>query len=201
VNQARFISHTDDDGWEIVLQTSESLVPDCYTKDTLFQTSLDCYTTAAKLKEYDTVLGASGNRLTVVSKQVHERMKRKLVTLRTTQSELTVTADHRVVIRGVDGVLSENVAGNLKKGDLVLCGALEQKLTKVMSFVANVEVVELRFDPDDPVETFKAPRWGILTKGQRPGFRLSAFSTLGPFQIEAACESSDRSTRPRCKSL
>mmetsp|Transcript_55494 Transcript_55494/g.104250 ORF Transcript_55494/g.104250 Transcript_55494/m.104250 type:complete len:318 (+) Transcript_55494:1371-2324(+) len=186
VTTAQFINSPVDDGWEIVVQTSPT--NKCFTTDTFFQTSHRSFKFASEIKEYDTVLSLSGRPLTVVYKKIHPRTLRELVTLRTPSAEITYTSNHRVMWKGDDGILTETAAENLKKGDLVLCGAREQKLSNVMKFKSKVEVVELCFDPDDAVESFKAPRWGIFSKGQRPSLRISAFSPLGPSRVETAAD-------------
>lgn len=180
--EVRLVNHPNDDGWEIVGQIDTR--PKCFLTSTIFQTSMDTYATAAKLKEYDTVLSASGKQLTVVSKEVHGKSRRKLVTIITAQSVLTVTADHRVVVQGGAGIPTEKPAVDLRAGDYVYCGLRAQKVSRVVPFEKAVEVVEIGFDPDDPVETFNALRWGILSKGRRRAWVISHFGNLGPHSVD-----------------
>lgn len=59
------------------------------------------------------------------------------------------------------------------------------------------KVVQLGFFPDDPVETFQAPEWGILTKGEAH-HAVGAYGPLGPRNVGDVPDSSEGSSnRPR----
>ena len=74
--------------------------------------------------------------------QVFEPKKRSLRTLRTAQSEITVTSSHRVFVYENDGVCrSERPAKDLKEGDVVQCGQRRQALTKVIESERTTKAV------------------------------------------------------------
>ena len=60
-------------------------------------------------------------------------------------------------------------ASALGWGDVVYVDGRPRALTQVQSFLANVELVDLRFIPDHPLETRLLSRWRILTKGAARG--------------------------------
>ena len=60
-------------------------------------------------------------------------------------------------------------ASALGWGDVVYVDGRPRALTQVQSFLASVELVDLRFIPDHPVETRLLSRWSILTKGAARG--------------------------------
>jgi len=132
----------------------------CYLPATIFEVSAGNYKRADRLQYGDSVQSSAGKTLRVAFHEIHLRQQRKLVTLGTAQAELTVTHDHR--IQGPGGITA---ASDLQVGDLVMCGDRSQSLAKVKPFNQVTEVVEIRFDPDDPVQTRLAPRWGIETLG------------------------------------
>ena len=45
-------------------------------------------------------------------------------------------------------------------------------------------MVELKFFPDYPIETFEAPRWGLGTYGQRHHAAIQARSPFGPLVVD-----------------
>jgi len=159
------VTTTKDGDWTVVGHFSTDTSNRCFMRQTLFQVSNFAYKEAQALKVGDVVLGASGNPLLVSSHEIHKRQDCTLITLRTPQSEITVTDNHRIMVPTPNGLINEKEAGQLNPGDDVICGLRSQKLTKVRRFPTNVDLVEIRFMPDDPIETRVAPRWGILTKG------------------------------------
>ena len=114
----------------------------------------------------DKIRSSSDKFLEVAFVQIHPRVVRTLVTLRTAQAELTVTSDHRIVVVGADDTCKDACAGDLKVGNYVFCGTRQQRLTKVVHRESTTDLVEIRFNPDEPLEARAAPRWGILTKGE-----------------------------------
>jgi len=99
---------------------------------------------AQSLKVGDRVLSHTGFGMEVAFVQHHARELRQLVTLKTTQAELTVPMDHRIAMPG-DRVRH---AGQLAVGDIVMCGKSRHQLTKVMQFTERVALVELGFNLD-----------------------------------------------------
>lgn len=53
----------------------------------------------------------------------------------------------------------------------------------VLVFFFTLKVVQLGFFPDDPVETFQAPHWGILTLGHPHHAEVGAYGPLGPRNV------------------
>jgi len=154
----------------------------CYVKRTVFETPEKEMKPAHLLKVGDQILGSVGQRLSVSYLRLHQKQSCRLVTMRTAQAELTVTFDHRIVVPNSDG--TEKLARELAVGDTVLCGSRPQKLTKLIQYETKAELVEIRFSPDEPVETRMACRYGILTKGQRMPIVVRALGRLGPYKFE-----------------
>ena len=50
--------------------------------------------------------------------------------------------------------------------DFVWCGSREQRVVKVTQYEERAELVEVRFNPDEPIETHMISPHGILTKGE-----------------------------------
>merc|ERR1712032_382510 len=77
---------------------------------------------------------------------------------------------HRVMVPCAAGFstsgATERLARELKSGDRVFCGCRPQQV-KIVQNEASVELAEIRFNPDDPVQGLPLPQWGILTKGAR----------------------------------
>eukprot|EP00930_Biecheleria_cincta_P035157 TRINITY_DN24206_c0_g2_i1.p1 TRINITY_DN24206_c0_g2~~TRINITY_DN24206_c0_g2_i1.p1 ORF type:complete len:613 (-),score=100.27 TRINITY_DN24206_c0_g2_i1:338-2176(-) len=176
VQSLQYVNHADGE-WEVIVQVKDT---HCYLAHTIIQTDGRMLISVIDLQIGDVVRSAAGTRLNVAWKSVHDRMLRPLVRLATAQSELTVTTDHRVLTTGTDGVYSETEAGKLKVGDIVWCGQRQQALTKVSQYNSNVQVVEVRFQPDDPVETFMVPKWGILNLGAPCPYAQRGYGPLGP---------------------
>merc|ERR1712073_14900 len=104
------------------------------------------YKTIDSLEVGERVVGSNGRLLEVSRLQVHPMELRRLVTLCTAQSELTVTLDHRVAVPQSEG--SERLARELCVGDNVLCGSQAAKLVKVVQYEERVELVEVDFNAD-----------------------------------------------------
>merc|ERR1712150_80637 len=75
------------------------------------------------------------------------------------------TQSHRVMIlRGSSQQSSPAVS--LEKGDFVICSdSVPRELQEIRSFVMDVIVYEIVFNPDDAVRSFLPPAQTILTKG------------------------------------
>jgi len=189
------VSNHSDGSWELVGDFTPE--PRCYLRDTLFQTSHHDYRTAQALKVGDMVLSSSGKILEVVEKLMHERARTDLVTLRTAQAQLTTSHDHRIVVPSASGGMSEKAAAELKKGDQAIVGCGSQILTKVLKWPASVELIELRFNPDDPVEARLLPRWAIATKGSRAHCTMQAMGPFGPYHMTEISQPLQNRSRAR----
>ena len=61
----------------------------------------------------------------------------------------------------------------------------------------NLQVIELGFFPDEPVETFQAPQFGVATLGaRRPHAEggvgtVRAFGPLGPCHVDGPLQNAD----------
>jgi len=111
------------------------------------------------------VNGASGQCLRVVGFQHHGAQETWVIDLCAGEAKLSVTAQHRVV-KDTDGMPGVVHAESLQVGDSVLVtGGRSIKLDGVFPRAAHVEVFEVSFDPDEPVEAFLQPPLQILTLG------------------------------------
>ena len=131
------LSASSDGSFELVGHVSPARK--CYLGKTLFQTDFDEYIEARELKVNSDVLGISGQKIRIMSKMVHGRCRRDLVTMHTSQGILTVPADHRVAIEGPNGVATEEDAAMLQQGMFVFCGRRRHQLTRVMEWQRDVE--------------------------------------------------------------
>lgn len=50
---------------------------------------------------------------------------------------------------------------------MVFCGLHVTPLTNVLHYRGRTVLIELVLRPDDPVASFIAPKWGLVTKGSR----------------------------------
>mmetsp|Transcript_129260 Transcript_129260/g.326280 ORF Transcript_129260/g.326280 Transcript_129260/m.326280 type:complete len:401 (+) Transcript_129260:31-1233(+) len=139
----------------------------CYVPMTMFWTSSSTTIEVTHLKPGDKVLDFQGQVLHVAGVQVHDEAQRNMVQLKTRTTSITVTGDHRVLIPGPDGSFAEKLAGDLKTGELVFCAEKPVPLEKVAAHWCSTKVVEVRFEPDHPVQAFIAPKWCLLTKGEQ----------------------------------
>jgi len=165
----------DTDSWEIINASAH-----CYVRRTALKTP-DGFKSVHSFKIGDLVVGQSGNTLEVAYAWPISHQPTKLVHLRTAQAELTVTFDHRVICPN-----GEKIAGELKIGEKVMCGARPQVLSKLTQEVKDVDLMQLRFNPDEPVETLMVKNFGILTKGDPMPMVTKWFGALGPAAFSPA---------------
>lgn len=145
------------------------LVPSsrCFLPRTLLWTSESTAARVESLRVYDTVMNFKGTLITVASIQIHEEDNCDVVELRTREVALTVTSSHRVLIPNDHGTIDTvKYATCLYAGDRVFCGDRPEPLVKVLKHKQRTRCVEIVFEPDDPVESFLAPKWSVLSKGQ-----------------------------------
>lgn len=140
----------------------------CFLPATLFQASSDVYLCAEKVEVGQQVLGVTGSILTVTASRKYPPRKREVVELRTHDTpSLLVTADHRVVVQGDEG-LEDHLAGDLRLGMKVVCNdGKPRELTIAVTSELETAVVALKFTPDEAVAAHMLPTHVILTKGQR----------------------------------
>jgi len=149
-------------------ETQQAMKPpkQCYLPMTMFWTSTSSTIEVTALKPGDKVLDFEGQSLDVVEVRTHAEARRLIAHLKTRTTSLAVSADHRIVVPGpANSPLAEKPAGELKQGDLVFCAEKAVPLEKVSVHWLNTMVVEVSFQPDNPVQSFIAPKWCMLTKG------------------------------------
>lgn len=139
----------------------------CFVPNTMLWTSSSEAKTVECIKAGDMVAGVF-RMLRVTSAEIHVPALRELVELRTRAAYLKVTADHLITVPDLVGRPSASKqAKDLQIGDQVFVG---QRIAEIVSLRASrmrIEAVELHFDPDEPVESFLSPRWGVLSRGHR----------------------------------
>jgi len=151
--------------FEVVEPRHDHAERTCFLKQrTVFLSAAGEWKNVAALQVGDMIRGSADRAVEVMFKKEYPKRRCKLVTLRTSTAELTVTSDHRVAMQG--GTRSEKFAGEVEPGDHVWCGSKPQRVDKVLKFMQRAELVELRFSPDEAVETFLMPHSGISTKGE-----------------------------------
>lgn len=107
-----------------------------------------------------------GDPLQVRAVQVWPEAMCEVVTLRTREAELRVSACHRIAVPAAGGgPPDERLAAELQIGQDVVCGSREHRLVHVSSHRMRTKLVDVQFDPDQPVESFNAPRWSIASRG------------------------------------
>lgn len=162
--------------WSLISAQAEG--PRCYMLETIFSRfvgSHRVFVDAQALVYGSIVIAADGKReLQVVSIKKHTAQE--VMVLFINGFRLKVTPTHRVMVpapRGVDSRLAGSAASiavaaaELKVGDCVLCSSGEaQLLTDIITLKEETEVLEIRFQPDDPVAVFSPPEEMILTKGE-----------------------------------
>jgi len=152
----------------------------CYLSDTLFipvllasevpASSQIPFIQACHLQPLSWVRGAFNN-LQVVSIQVYPSHSCQTVNLVVDDClALTVTGDHRIVTDIVGRRSKTVLAERLKFGDHILCSVDHKVEARILTHVgkvrSTVDIVRIRFKPDEPVEAFNLPAGIILSKGQ-----------------------------------
>lgn len=139
------------------------LLSGCFVKDTMLKVPDGTLKMVSAFQEGDEVADAqNGSPLRVVSAQRYARHLTDLVSVHTSDSHVVVTSDHRIALAG--GLVKQ--ARDVQAMDELVCGSRKQVVTKVRSHRMNSECVELRFEPDLPVETFAVPSRGIWIYGE-----------------------------------
>lgn len=140
--------------------------PRCFLPTTILRVSANTYIQAEAVQVGDSVISVHGQPLVVLGKIIHEEDVCDIVELRTRGASLRVTTSHRIAVPMYSG-LGEKYAYELEVGDSVMVHKRVEKLVKKLVHKMRTEVVELRFSPDEPLESFSAERWGMLTYGSQ----------------------------------
>lgn len=150
--------------WTEIQQVASS--GKCFVPSTMLWTSRSDARIVESIRVGDTVIGVFQTQLRVTFAKTHSPAVRDLVELRTRAAYLKVTADHSITVPDRAGRPSHSKqAKDLKSGDRVFVGQRIAELVCVRSSRMRIEAVELHFDPDEPVESFLSPRWGLLSRG------------------------------------
>lgn len=137
----------------------------CFVPHTMLWTSSSEAKTVESIKAGDMVFGLF-QKLRVTFAKVHLPALRDLVEMRTRAAYLKVTADHLITVPDLVGRPSASKqAKDLQIGDQVFVGQRIAEIVSVRASRMRIEAVELHFDPDEPVESFLSPRWGVLSRG------------------------------------
>jgi hypothetical protein len=120
---------------------------------------------AQNVQLHSLICSSDGKALRVRGIQVHRAEEREIVELHAGEASLRITDSHRVMVQR-NGQQETANAEVLQEGDEVLCLGGAHKLDVVRKYRRCIRVVEIIFDPDDPVEAFLLPPTTILTKGQ-----------------------------------
>lgn len=131
---------------------------------------------ARKLQRGSHVMAADGiTTLEVIKVMVHK--SRELLYLEAGEAKLTVTGNHRMLAPQVNMVSTDAVrdvnAAVLQVGDFIICktqdGSIPRQLTDVCLITfeegAEEDVIEITFNPDEPVAVFQEPSSVLLSKG------------------------------------
>jgi len=138
----------------------------CFVPNTMLWTSSSEAKTVESIKPGNMVVGVFGTKLSVTFATVHPLAMRELVEVRTRAAYLKVTADHHITVPDLVGRPSASKqAKDLQIGDNVFVGQRMAEIVSVRSSRMRIEAVELHFKPDEPVESFLSPRWGVLSRG------------------------------------
>lgn len=143
---------------------------DCFLGGALFQIPGNFFVRASDLFVGSFICAAGGGFsssgiLTITSIVKVPKQQQDLVDLQTRSACLAVTATHRVVVQRRSGPQTVQASG-LRVGDQVLIGSGgSEELIHVEPYTASVEIVQILFTPDEPVEALHPPRSGVLSKG------------------------------------
>jgi len=139
----------------------------CFLKGTLIKTPDGALIPVEQLREGSRVFFRAQSSLEVVGLTIHEPKQEDVVFVKTANAQLMVSAKHRMVI-SLEPRLRFELAEKLRKGDsIAISDRALRKLEDVQHATTEAEMVEVMFQPDEPVETFLPPTAGVLTLGQR----------------------------------
>jgi len=152
----------------------------CFLPNTMFKVSPFTCKTVEGIRAGDHVVSFYGEELEVASVVDHDEDVQTIIELKTRNDSLRVSSTHRIVVAPSHGPPSESVptekpAQDVQQGDIVFSSGHPQKVVKVSTHHIRTKLYEIRFVPDSPVETFVAPKWSLLTKGQPVSFDSTGF--------------------------
>jgi hypothetical protein len=153
----------------ICIEVSASVMsaegPKCFPAGTLFKTPSDMFVPVEQTTFGTRVVASNGTVLSVTIIRKHEGSTHgpfRFVRLLTESAEIVVTDDHRMLAG--DGQIV--CASALSQGNRVLVsGNVPEALVAVEPFSATMDVYEVAFMPDEPVEAFQQPAAQILSLG------------------------------------
>jgi len=190
---------------------------DCFLSRTAFLRPDFSPVRAAQLRSCDGVLGPDGCVVHVTHASPRPRGPLSLVTLSTGDSELTVTADHRVTVRGPSGEPSDVAAGKLQVLQ-VFDGRRFRPVVGIAHHQEECHVVEVCFEGDERVLAWLPPAGrrrpatldlgrAFAVRGCPPPRRRIAASTESPVEtrvrntfievVESGCRSHQALRRSR----
>lgn len=163
-------SHTSTTSLTSVISASG---PKCFLKGTLLTSSSELKIPVEHLRIGTRVCSADGGQLQVIDVYCYKSSAHELADL----VELTAgaachvfTKSHRILMEGGRTKLAKDV----KHGDKVLVtGKVPVPVTYMYTYTAEVDVYQLTFNPDEPVESFLPPDSQILSMGYAAEQRAS----------------------------
>lgn len=154
-------------GLSSIMSCSRNGKGHCFLAESRFRLCNSQLVEARALQVGDSVFSSRNQPLIVTAVKLHPAQQQPVVEMRAgltsaNASLLTVTASHRIMVQR--GSTPQTMpACHLSEGDHVYCsGEKLQQLIEVKTYSHDLEVVEITFKPDEPVEAL-CP--AILSKG------------------------------------
>lgn len=170
VNQAESSRHEDPEMRPIPLNCypaqGKEGISRCFLFGTLVPVMGGAKIAVEELQEgRDAIIGPSGRPLHVAAVKRHEWEWRWLVELTAQGARLKVTETHRMQ-RWEKAKWVDTEAGDLQRGDFVLCTEGRCRLDAVEHLYQEAKTVEVVVNPDEVFQAFHAPSTSFLCKGQ-----------------------------------
>jgi len=131
-------------------------VPNCFLANTAFRQPDGTFKAVQDLLVGETVRLANGQNADITHAIRLDPAIQDLVELVTNQASLRVSANHRIVT--TNGLCA---ARDLTRDDEVVVGSRVRRLANVRPFQEVVELFDVRFNPDGPIEAYVIPNYGI----------------------------------------
>jgi len=141
------------DSYSSIASVISAAGPKCFIAGTSFRCPDDTFIGVEAVEPHEVLCGHNGVSVEVVTAVRHEIQERELTFLRTSDSSLVVTSDHPIMVPRGQGQQSLP-AGHLQANDIILSANGEQKLVEVEYRKETIEVYQLSFYPDIPIEAF-----------------------------------------------
>lgn len=153
-------------GENLTSATIDQEVKRCFLSNTAFLLHNGDLRLVNRLQEGDLVrlAGMDAGLAQVSYVRILNPDKRSLVELVTNQATVKISENHRIVV----GAGKRIAAKDLKVGQSVWVGQRERALAAVRHSDEKVELVDVRFTPDLPVEAFVIPAYGLNVFGAEP---------------------------------